>query len=53
MRGTKLTMMMGSNTIKKIISNLEEDVELLIEIVYQNLHIQVIKRFRELIEKLQ
>ena len=27
MRGTKLTMLMGSNTIKKIISNLEEDVE--------------------------
>ena len=27
MRGTKLTMLMGSNTIKKIISNLDEDIE--------------------------
>ncbi len=27
MRGTKLTMLMGSNTIKKIISKLNEDVE--------------------------
>jgi len=27
MRGTKLTMLMGSNTIKDIISNLDEDIE--------------------------
>ncbi len=27
MRGTKLTMLMGSNTIKKIISKLEDDIE--------------------------
>ena len=27
MRGTKLTMLMGSNTIKDIISNLEDDIE--------------------------
>ena len=26
MRGTKLTMLMGSNTIKRIISNLDEDI---------------------------
>ena len=27
MRGNKLTMLMGSNTIKNVISNIEEDVE--------------------------
>ena len=47
MRGTKLTMLMGSNTIKKIISKLNDDIEFINRERFQNLHMQVIKKFQE------
>ena len=48
MRGEKLTMLMGSNTIKNIITKLDGDIEFINrEIGCRNLHIQVIKKFLE------
>ena len=47
MRGEKLTMLMGSNTIKNIISKLDGDIEFINRERFQNLHMQVIKKFQE------
>ena len=52
MRGNKLTMLMGSNTIKNIISKLDDDIEFINRKDFQNLRMRVIKKFQELIEKL-
>ena len=53
MRGSKLTMLMGSSTIKNIISKLDDDIEFINRKDYQNFLIQVTKKFQELIEKQQ
>ena len=53
LRGEKLTMLMGSNTIKNIISKLDEDTEFINKDRLSKLHMLVIKKFLELIEKLQ
>ena len=53
MRGEKLTMLMGSNTIKNIISKLDGDIEFINRERLSKLHMQVIKKFQELIEKQQ
>ena len=45
-------MFMGSNTIKNIISKLDDDVEFIDRNRLSNFLIQVIKKFQELIEKL-
>ena len=46
-------MFMGSNTIKNIISKLDDDVEFMNRSRLSKLFIQVIKKFQELIERLQ
>ena len=51
-RGNKLTMFMGSNTIKNIISNLDDDIEFIHGIDFPNLLTLVIKKSHELIERL-
>ena len=47
MRGNKLTMFMGSNTIKNIISKLDDDIEFITEIDCLNFRTLVIKKFQE------
>ncbi len=46
MRGEKLTMLMGSNSIKKIIQKLDDDIEFKIEKDSQNYHLVVIRDLR-------
>ena len=46
-------MLMGSNTIKNIISKLDGELNLKIEKGYQNLRTEVIRKYQELIEKQQ
>ena len=53
MRGEKLTMLMGSSTIKNIISKLDEDIEFINRERLSNLPTLVIKKYLELIEKQQ
>jgi len=53
MRGTKLTMLMGSNTIKKIISRLDDDIEFINRERLSKLTYAGHKKFQELTEKLQ
>ena len=52
-RGIKLTMFMGSNTIKNIISKLDDDVEFMNRSRLSKLTYSGHKKFQELIEKLQ
>ena len=47
MRGTKLTMFMGSNTIKNIISKLNDDVEFINRERLSKLHMLDIKKYQE------
>ena len=53
MRGTKLTMLMGSNTIKNIVSKLDDDVEFIDRNRLSNFHMLGIKKSQEYKEKLQ
>jgi len=53
MRGEKLTMLMGSSTIKNIISKLDGDIEFINRERYLNLPTLVIKKYQELTEKQQ
>ena len=53
MRGEKLTMLMGSNTIKNIISKLDGDIEFINRDRLSKLTYTGHKKFQELIEKQQ
>ena len=53
MRGTKLTMLMGSSSIKNIVSKLNDDVEFINRERLSRLSYTGFKKFLELIEKLQ
>ena len=53
MRGTKLTMLMGSNTIKNIISKLEDDIEFINRNRLSKLSYAGHKKFQEYKEKPQ
>ena len=53
LRGEKLTMFMGSNTMKKIISNLNDDIEFINKDRLSKLTYSGYKKYPELREKVQ
>ena len=53
LRGEKLTMLMGSNTMKSIVEKLDDDIEFIIKKDFQNYLLVGIKKFLESKERVQ